>query len=388
MSNKYNTLAPAVQGTVSPPKAANTNSPAVNGAVLLADIEKTLKRFIYLPKRPLYTAVALWTVYTHVYDAFDIAPRLLLWSPTPGNGKSTLLRILNALTRKGHLELQPTEAGLFRNIDMNHPTIILDEADKYLNGNSGVLAVLNGGHMQGVRVTRNVETKSGYVPVNYDLFAPVAYAMKTSKPKEDLLDRSLRINMQKSPKGTDLEKLRMALHGPELEALRQRIEAWAAENRDAILRASPKIPLENRQSDNWFPLFSVADVAGGSWPRNALWALETIETNKGPADAGLKLLANIRQLFDEADADHFLSQDLCDALNANEEWQWGDEPKLTVHRLAQMLGNFEISPRKKRWTGDEQARGYSRASFTAAWDLNGISGTLGTLQDDLDRAFG
>jgi hypothetical protein len=354
----------------------------VDGAKLLDDIERFLRRFIFLPKRHQYSAIALWALYTHVYDAFDHAPRLFLWSPVPGNGKSTLLRILNGIVRNGHLELNPTEAGLFRNIDMNHPTILLDEADKYLVQNSnGVSAVLNGGHMQGVSVTRNIEADGGYRPVPYNLFGPIAYAMKGAKPKDDLLDRSITIHMQKAPKGVGLSKFKIAVERPALETLRKRAEAWAKANLEAVIDAEPTMPpgFHNRIADNWYPLFAVAHVAGDAWPRYAAWAAQTIEENNGPRDSGLMLLGNIRQIFEEAEAPFLLSQALCESLNANEEWAWGRDP-ITPHRLASMLKAFGIRPEKRHLPDGKQARGYRVQAFKDAWELYDIQGGLGTVE--------
>jgi hypothetical protein len=39
---------------------------------------------------------ALWVLFTHTHDAFEISPLLLIHSPVPECGKSSLLEVLAA----------------------------------------------------------------------------------------------------------------------------------------------------------------------------------------------------------------------------------------------------------------------------------------------------
>ena len=69
--------------------AANDNEPE-NGSALLDDIVAALRRFIWLPREIDYAITAAYVLLTYVVrDAFDHAPRLAIWSPSAGYGKSS-----------------------------------------------------------------------------------------------------------------------------------------------------------------------------------------------------------------------------------------------------------------------------------------------------------
>src|SRR4051812_45504895 len=62
--------------------------------------------------------------------------------------------------------------------------------------------------------------------------------------------------------------------------------------------------LNDRAADSWEPLLAIADAAGGRWPvrgRQAAVALSGEE--EGQASVGMRLLAEIRDVFDD---DHHL----------------------------------------------------------------------------------
>ena len=47
----------------------------------------------------------------------------------PDSAKSTLLGVLRFLVPKPFVSVEPTGPGLYRTIDREHPTLIIDEAD-------------------------------------------------------------------------------------------------------------------------------------------------------------------------------------------------------------------------------------------------------------------
>lgn len=351
---------------VARPLSATTNE----GTQLIAEVEKQLRRFVYLPNDQDYTTVTLWAVTTHAMDLFDIAPRLALHSPVPGCGKSTLFRILKPLVRRGQIEINPTEAGLFRDMDQNHPTVLFDEMDKYLGHENAVTAVLNAGHARGVTVKRCMG--EDYTPTHYNVFGPVAFALKDRQLPADLADRSLRVEMKRVTR--KLERFKEVLHASDLDALGKQIADWVADNRERLMKADPVFPpgITNRAADNWLPLLAIAEAAGGKWPDAAEAAALAYESSRGLGDHKLVLLADIKRLFEEKEANFYASLSLCDDLNEREEWQWGtfnSGSGLTPHLLARLLRPFEITPTKKRVPDiAEPVRGYARCQFDPVWE--------------------
>jgi Protein of unknown function (DUF3631) len=65
------------------------------------------------------------------------------------------------------------------------------------------------------------------------------------------------------------------------------------------------MPVEDRAADTWEPLIAIADPADGDWParaRKAAIALNAEDDTDTTLDA--RLLADLRDVFDEADAMH------------------------------------------------------------------------------------
>ena len=80
--------------TVTAPEAAPSPEPwtdAVDGAALLTELADTYKKYAVLPPGAP-DALALWTLYTYVFDAADVNPRLQLTSPLMRCGKTRVWR--------------------------------------------------------------------------------------------------------------------------------------------------------------------------------------------------------------------------------------------------------------------------------------------------------
>jgi hypothetical protein len=348
------------------------------GAALLKSIEAQLRRFIWLPNDHAYTIVSLWIVYTHAYDLFQHAPRLALHSPVPGCGKSTLFRIVRPLVRSGDIWATPSEATVFRDMAANHPVILFDEMDKYLYRNSGILAVLNAGHMAGVTVPRVVGEGAEAHVEHFDVFGPVAFALKRKELPADLAERSLRVDMQKSP--MQLPKLAQA-DLLSLNSLGTRVAEFAARNRKLIQEAAlqPNVPatIINRAGDNWVPLFAIAQAAGEDWPQRVTAAAMDYEKQNASTDSGVLLLRNLKMTIESNSKTFFSSQELCDTLNDREDWPWGEYSHgngLTPHALARLLKPFGISPAQEKLSGEgkSKVRGYHRHDFEKVWEAYGI----------------
>jgi putative DNA primase/helicase len=71
----------------------------VDGAELLDDIRSFLGRFI-VADAPALDAVTLWIAFTYLLDAAETSPRLAILSPTKRCGKTRLIDLLKALTRR------------------------------------------------------------------------------------------------------------------------------------------------------------------------------------------------------------------------------------------------------------------------------------------------
>jgi hypothetical protein len=166
-----------------------------------------------------------------------------------------------------------TSAVLFRAIEMAKPTLLIDEADTFVNANEEVRGVLNAGHKRGGQVLRAVG--DDFEPRAFRVFSPVAIAGIGNLPGT-IADRSIVIPMKRAMR----EELPAPI-GKEAQAEAVRLSRcavrWAADHKTEIAEAEPDMgKLFNRIADNWRPLYAIADIAGDNWPDLARKAAEAL----------------------------------------------------------------------------------------------------------------
>ena len=146
-------------------------------------------------------ATAVWIVHTHAIDAFPISPRLGVTSAVMRCGKTTLLDVLSGLVRRPMATVNTTAAGVYRLVDMMAPTLLIDEADTFLNKNVALRGILNSGHR---RNSAHV-FRAGRL---YSTWAPAAIAMIGRLPGT-LDDRSIPIRLQRRRKDEVIATFRL-----------------------------------------------------------------------------------------------------------------------------------------------------------------------------------
>ena len=127
-------------------------------------------------------AVTLWTCASWAYDRFDIFPYLLLSSPTKRCGKTRLLNMLRDMVDKGLQAASVSPAALFRVVEAERPTLLLDEFDQQTNADD-LLNLLNSGHERNGAAIRLVLKGKEYVHKSFSTFCPKVIAM-IGKPKD------------------------------------------------------------------------------------------------------------------------------------------------------------------------------------------------------------
>src|SRR4029077_11655139 len=160
---------------------------AIEGDRVATGLAVALKRYVVLPDSAA-DAVALWIFHTWLVDKFTISPRLAVTSPTKGCGKTTVLRFLNQVVRRPKRAGSITPPALFRAVERFHPTVILDETEKYVEHGSDLHALLNEGHCRGGTVLRVLVEKQELR--EFSIFAAVAFAANGKLP-DDLEQRSV-----------------------------------------------------------------------------------------------------------------------------------------------------------------------------------------------------
>jgi hypothetical protein len=336
---------------------------AIEGDRVATGLASALKRYVVLSDAAA-DAIALWIFHTWLVDKFTITPRLAITSPTKGCGKTTILRFLNQVVRRPKRAGSISLAALFRVIEQLHPTVILDETEKYIEHGSELHAILNEGHCRGGTVLRvlgdNQELRE------FSVFAAVAFAANGRLP-DDLEQRAIVIEMQRRLADENVDELRED-RAEQLRNLAKMCARWADDVADSVRDHDPDMAgLINRVADNWRPIFAIADIIGEDWPDRARDAAAAL-LPKDDNSIGPTLLENIRTAFDDKVADRLFSLDLCEVLNGMEGKPWGDwkGKNLTPNQLAKLLKPFKIVPDTIR-VGGKTAKGYYRHQFEQAW---------------------
>jgi hypothetical protein len=319
-----------------------------------------------------YTAAALWTLHTHIYDRFMVTPRLALNSPVRNCGKTTLLDIISRLVAKPMKTDHTTAAVIYHSVDQQRCTLLIDEADNLeLAVKGAIRAVLNSGYRAGGSISRFLKG----APQKLSTFAPAALACIGILPLP-LMSRSIVIHMERASGAKNLRRFDRN-DVADIDIVYQHVFLWA---RDAKPATDPEMPpeLRGRVADNWRPLIAIADTCGAYWAHQARKAAVAFSRDHCDEDPGVEMLQDIRKVFDGQDVDRIPSSVLVAALCVMDEASWsewrgihGDQQprKLTQAQLATVLKAFSIRP-KTMWPigGGKSFRGYQRSMFQAAWD--------------------
>jgi hypothetical protein len=91
----------------------------LGGERLLDDICDAISRYCIMPGEDAYIGTTLWCAFTHLSDAFDNAPRLIISSPEMRSGKTRLLEVISEIVRKPLRTVNASPAAIFRSVDQD-----------------------------------------------------------------------------------------------------------------------------------------------------------------------------------------------------------------------------------------------------------------------------
>ncbi|MDB6059021.1 MAG: hypothetical protein JWO95_2865 [Verrucomicrobiales bacterium] len=269
----------------------------VNGAELLDELTATVRRFVVLPNCGA-EAMALWILHTYAFELRDVSTYVGIESPEKRCGKTTLLGLLSELVNRPVVAANISSPAFFRVIEETKPTLLIDEADTFLQGNDELRGILNSGYakktafvvrmanealarghrasafepipdeQQNNRISnpnvgianenRKSSESSGMRLARFSSWCPKAVAAIGRLP-ETLADRCIVMRMQRKMVAEKCERLK-SLDG---EILRRKCARFVQDHAEEIQSAQPTIPeaLNDRAADIWEPLFVLADIA-------------------------------------------------------------------------------------------------------------------------------
>ena len=341
---------------------------------LLTGIADFVSTYVHLPT-PAASTVALWIVMTWLHDRLDVSPFLHLTSPTRRCGKSALLEVIGTLVHRPLMKSHATVAAIFRLIERDGPTLLLDEIDRRFHAADApaLIGIINSSQR---RESAYIDRCTGdHDVISFKTWRPKAFAGIGQLP-DTVMDRSVVLRLERqaprtAPRWRDHDRAVVV-------ALQRRILRWVTDSVDAILAARSGVTfpdaLHDRARDAWEILLAVGHVAGGEWAGSGrAWSAcvyvdADAENEGGPEE---QLLADLRAVFhSEGDPPALATRSILDALHQMDSRSWNRYEKgkpLSPHGLARLLRPFQVAPSTVRLSGASVLKGYKYESFDTLW---------------------
>lgn len=340
----------------------------VDGAELLGEVYHTMRRFIVCEPE---TAVAttLWIAMTWMMDVVKVAPLAVITAPEKRCGKTQLLAFIGMLAHRPLVAANISPSAVFRVIEAFKPTLLMDEADAWMRDNEELRGVINSGHTrQSAYVIRNVG--DDHEPRQFSTWGAKAIS-GIGHQADTIMDRAVKLELRRKLPHEHAERLRHA-DDEHFDTLRAKLARFALDAAPIIAKARPHLPdaLNDRAQDNAEPLLSIADHAGGDWPRRARDALLRIYGAEQEAvSMSAELLADIRDVFEEKRLSKISTAELLEALCSDDERPWSTYNRgrpMSARQLAKRLSEYGIASKTIRISYNT-AKGYELDQFKDAF---------------------
>lgn len=340
----------------------------VDGAQLMDRLVQAIRRHVVVSMEAA-VATAAWVLFTHVSEACRILPLLVMTSPTRGCGKSTMLTLLTWCVRRPLAASNMTPAVLFRVVDQEAPTVLLDEGDTFIPKNRDLRGLINAGHARDTAYVYRMEKGRAR---RFNTASPKAVATIGSLP-DTIEHRAVVIEMRRKSAKDKVADLTQDAEA-EIRMLGQMAARWAADNMARMQAITPTMPgsLLNRSADNWRPLLAVGECAGGKWPKELRQAAVTLTkfTDTGDDAIGELLLRDLKPIVERSENAKVIPSAMIVGRLAEMEhrpWAEGQHGRpLTAPRMARILKPFGIQPGVHR-LGSMVVRGYKPTQFEDAF---------------------
>ena len=335
----------------------------VEGTALLDALRRVFVRYVVLPAYA-DIALALWVAHTWVFECFDITPYLSITSPTRRCGKTVLMTLLYWLSRRGKKTDSMSKPAIYRSVDGQKPTLVLDEVGWVLDPKDERQGILCGGFERNGYVEVCEGEGTAITTRLFSTYCPKAFGL-IGKLIPTLTDRSICIPMRRKLRTERVERLRRR-DNEEHARLRQQCLRWANHNTATLAKAPPldAEKLNDRALDFWEPLFIIADLVGGEWPKQARDAAIALSGDGEDDSTNILLLRDLHWLYDG-------KPETQDDGSVQREYEATD--RLFSRTMVEELAKISTSP----WAGWNNGRGFSQHDLAKALkDFGVISDTM------------
>jgi len=330
---------------------------APNGADLFRRVCERIAYFLDLPadKAPGITAtLALWTMLTYIYLAFDAVPYLYIGGPL-GSGKSRVFEILARLVFRPLCSSSLTAACLFRTLHNQGGVLLLDEAERLRESTPDmgeINSMLLAGYKHGGKATRLESVGDSFKTVEFEVYGPKAVACIAGLPAA-LASRCIPLTMFRAAPGSVKPRRRIDADPQSWIDLRDDLHVLALEHGqtwiDLAHRSDVCPDMSGRHYELWQPPLALAgwiEAAGATGLTEIVkaHALDTIEAGRDDQlpDADETLLRIVAEKFQAGLT--FTSGDLLSAAQQSDPLPF---QRWTPRTISNRLRQYGIpAPRK------------------------------------------
>lgn len=348
-----------------------------NGKDLIDRLTRFFSAHIIFRDERIPLLLAVWTMGTYLFKVFKFYGYILINSPVKRCGKSLLLDLLsfvcfNATPRLINL----SEAFVFRVVDRNDATLIIDEVESLGEGDkekkANLISLFNAGFQRGSQVPRVEAKGKGFEPVYFSAYSPKVFA-GIRDIVDTVEDRSFRVTMMRKLRTETVSRFNLRKQEHEIEVLREDLYLWALRNAADVGKlyegsdAFTEIEaIDDRQKDILEPLLSIAfliDVESGEESLRTYTQLVDLSLDmaggrveREQLDCAVSAVMRILKDLLDGKSERFVSsEDLFKRTQEDESLRFISSKKA----LSTFLSKFDLhpSPTPRRQSG-KPMRGY------------------------------
>lgn len=357
-------------------------TPRVDARQLVLDLYHYFFERLYVP-REAALMLAYFVINSWTFEIFDTCPYLLVESATMRCGKTTTVRLLDAVCCRSRSSAALTEATAFRIVDVERGSLMIDEAETLESKSEraqAIRAICQVGYQKGSQVPRcdgeehEIRWYEAYPPKVYSLIGGLTGA---------LLDRCLVLHMERAPKNHIRKPARIRAVRNAAAELVPRLEAYAEQNADGLRQLYEDEPdagywseITDREHELWGPLLLHAKLMGNETEKKLLRIAARFGKQKAEIESIDYRTAQTIDLYNAIQHhpnSSFTPGELVDALLKSEAWAYPfakvkghDEDSIRLNRAIK-VGYFLSSFRF-----DKTKNGNGRMSYDRKLVLEGL----------------
>src|SRR5262249_28039287 len=139
-----------------------------------------LEAYMVLPERTTAVVIAAWVAAARLQELWDKVPHLAVASPEKRCGKTTPLDLLPQVPPRPRYTTNISPASLYRVIEKEHPTLLMDESQSISRRGSEtsevIREILNAGIGKNAKVLRCGGDRMEEI-VEFSVYGPKVFAM-------------------------------------------------------------------------------------------------------------------------------------------------------------------------------------------------------------------